>query len=233
MSTSKRFCFIPAKAASTRLRKKNILPIQGKALIYYPITNALQSGLFDAKDVILSTESEEIKQLAEGYGATVPYLRDEKLARDPYGVVDVILDFLERFPNYQNYTEICILLPTAPLMLPEDITGSYAVLSEGNFNAVTSVTETEHNALRSIYVQDGHIEPIFPQHIRKASQLLDLTYRLNGAVTWVNLATFWRERTYFLSPWGAYIMPYNRSVDIDNEEGYRWAKFLAERGSDQ
>lgn len=231
MSTSKNkiFCFIPAKAASTRLKKKNILKLAGKELIYYPINNAIKSGLFEEKDIILSTESEEIKQIAEKFGANVPYLREEKLARDPYGVVDVLLDFLERFPKYQSYESVCILLPTAPLMAVEDLIGAVEKFESGEFDVIMSVTETEHSAFRALTIgKDNFVKPIFPNHIRKKSQELDSTYRINGALIIVNVDKFVVNRDCFLEKWTVYKMPHERSIDIDNEYGLRWAKFLLE-----
>jgi len=227
ISKNKIFCFIPAKAASTRLKKKNILKLAGKELIYYPINNAIKSGLFEQEDIILSTESDEIKLIAEKYGANVPYLREEKLARDPYGVVDVLLDFLERFPNYNDYDSVCILLPTAPLMVVEDLMSAVEKFEGGGFDVLMSVTETEHNAYRTISIgKDNFIKPIFPNHIRKKSQELESTYRINGALIIIDVAELVISKTYFLPKWGAYNMPSNRSIDIDNQEGYEYAKFL-------
>jgi len=225
---NKLFCFIPAKAASTRLKKKNILPLDDKALLFYPIHNAQHSELFAAKDVIVSSESEEVQQIARQYGANVPYTRSAYLAKDPYGVVDVVLDFLERFPTYQAYDACCILLPTSPLMLPKDIKASFEVFS-GGFNSVMSVTPTAHNAYRSVLVKEDHIKAVFPEHIRKKSQELMPTYRINGAVIWIDVKAFLEHKSYFMQPWGAYKMPINRSVDIDNQEDYDYAQFLMQK----
>ena len=226
MTTSKALCFIPAKAASTRLKKKNILKLDGKEMIWYPIKNALECGIFDPEDVILSTESEEIKAIAESFGARVPYLRPEKLAHDPYGVVDVALDFLERFPEYKAYDSLCFLSAVAPMMIKEDIVNAYEVYHNTNAKVVMSVTESEHNALRAIYVRNGLVQPVFEEHIFKKSQELEKTYRINGAVIIINIAALLEHKTYFIQPWGAYPMPPLRSVDIDNEEGYLFARFL-------
>lgn len=225
------FCFIPAKAASTRLKKKNILKLDGKELIYYPISNAISSGLFKAEDVILSTESFEIKKIAESYGAHVPYLREEKLARDPYGVVDVLLDFLEKFPSYGSYQDICILLPTAPLMISSDVVEAYQVYKSSAFDVLMSVTPNEHSAYRSIGMNtEGKISPLFEKHINKKSQELEKTYRINGALIFINVAMLIKEKTYFLKNWGGYEMPAERSVDIDDEAGLRYARYLKKGG---
>lgn len=226
MSSSKNFCFIPAKLGSTRLKKKNILPLNGKELIYYPINNALSSGLFSSDDVILSTESEIIKKVGLKYGANVPYLRDEKLARDPYGVVDVVLDFIERFPKYKAYDNLCLLLPTAPLAIVEDVVDAYKNYSSQGKGVVMSVVPNEHSALRAVYVKEGQVAPVFNEYIHKKSQELEATYRINGAVIWISVADLMREKSYFIQPWGAYIMPAARSVDIDDEMGYKFAQLL-------
>ena len=229
MTTSKTLCFIPAKAASVRLKKKNLLKLNGKELIYYPIHNAIESGFFDKKDIILSSESEEIKKIAEQHGARVPYLRDEKLAVDPYGVKDVLLDFFDRFPDYQSYEATCILLPTAPLMKPIDIQQAFQIFNEGNYDVVMSVSPTDHNALRSVFVRDGKVEPVLPKFINKKSGELESTYRINGAISVIRTAEFLKSRSYFLDAWGAYVMPTERSVDIDTEEDYKYAQFLVGR----
>lgn len=227
MKTSDNFCFIPAKAASTRLKKKNILPIAGRALIYYGIEAAKKAGLF-GDEIIVSSESEEIKTIAEKYGARVPYLRDEKLAKDPYGVADVLIDFLEKHPHYQQFKNGCIVLPTAPLVQDEDIRNAYEIFINGGHKSLMSVSETEHNAYRSIKVQKEILAPIFPEFIKKKSQELEKTFHINGAVIWVDIAAFLRYKTYFIEPVGAYIMPRERSIDIDTEMDYRFAKFIIE-----
>ncbi len=229
MSTSEVFCFIPAKAASTRLPKKNLLPLNGKELIYYPIRNAIDSGLFS--DVVVSSESEEILEVASGYGASVPYRREEKLSRDPYGVADVLVDFLTRFPAYASWSYCCILLPTAPLTTLQDIQGAFRSVREGEWKSLMSVSPTAPNAFRSVCIKAGRIEPLFPDSLPKRSQELPETYRINGAIVIVEVEAFLEERSYFLHPIGAYTMPPERAVDIDTQWDYDLARFLAEKGA--
>ena len=223
----KNFCFIPAKAASTRLKKKNILKINNKEAIYYPIEAARNSQLFN-KEIIVSTESIEIKNIAEKYNASVPYLRDEKLAHDPYGVKDVLLDFLERFEKYRKFDNAFIIYPTAVLITPEEITKALNVYYKGNFKYLLSVSETEHNAMRSVFVRNKIINPLFTDKILMKSQELETTYRINGSIIIVNIKEFLKTKTFFGSPLGAYIMPKEKSIDIDTEFDYKLAKFILE-----
>lgn len=221
------FCFIPAKAASIRLKQKNILPINGKEMMSYAIYAAQWSGLF-GDQIIVSTESEQIQKVAEKYGALVPDLRDEKLARDPYEVYHVLLDFLEKHPDYQNYTNCCIVMPTAPLVQSEDIAHAYQVFAKNGYESLMSVSETEHNALRSVFVKDQVMKPLFPEYLNKGSRQLEKTYQINGAVIWLKTAAFLKHQTYFIDPIGAYVIPRERSIDIDTELDYLFAKFLIE-----
>lgn len=229
ISESKNICFIPAKAASTRLVKKNILKIDGKELVYYPIRAARESRLF-REDIFLSTESEEIKMIAERYGAKT-HMRDPKLVHDPYGVTDVTLEFLEKNPEYKNYDNIFILLPTAPMILASDIVEAYGIYKKGNYKYLMSVAETEHNSLRSVFVQNDQLKPIFPEKILLKSQELERTYRVNGAITVMDIGDFLKTGNYYTFPLGAYIMPKERSVDIDTEFDYKLAKIIMENKS--
>jgi CMP-N-acetylneuraminic acid synthetase len=209
------------------LKKKNILKINGKEMLYYSIKSAKESMLFE-DHIFVSTESEEIRDVAVRHGAKVPYLRNEKLAHDPYGVVDVALDFLEKNPVYKDYDNIFILLPTAPLTLGEDVLAAYGVYKRMGYKYLMSVAETDHNALSSVFVRDGRIDPIFQDQILKPACQLEKTYRVNGAVTIMNIEDFLITRNYYIFPLGAYVMPKERSVDIDTEFDFRIAKLLIE-----
>jgi CMP-N,N'-diacetyllegionaminic acid synthase len=221
-------CLIPAKATSTRLKKKNILKINDKELIFYPINTSINSGLFKKEDIIISSESDEIIKIAKKYGANVPYKRDKKLSYDPYGIKDVALDFLEKNLKYKNYDNLFILLPTAPLLVSDDLVNAYKIFIDKNYKYLMSVYETEHNALRSSFVRNGLLEPIFFEKILKKSQELEKTYNINGAIIIVNINDFLKRKSYFTFPLGVYIMPRERSIDIDNEIDYKFAKFLME-----
>ncbi len=221
------FCFIPAKMSSTRLRKKNILKIKGKELLYYAINSAKESGIF-GENIIVSTESSEIREIAEKYGATVPYIREEKLTHDPYQIIHVMLDFFEKNKEFLSFKTVCIILPTCPLLLGSDIKQAYEIYLNGEYNYLMSVTETDHNSLRSVYVKEELIEPLFPDKIEKRSQELAPTYRINGAIVIIDVEDFLIKKKYYNYPLGAYVMPRERSIDIDTEYDFMLARFLME-----
>ena len=119
------FCFIPAKSNSNRLKNKNCHLLNGNHFFYYPISAAIKSGIFGKNEIIVSSDSNEIISKSEKYGAIAPYLRPKNLSRDPSGVYDVLIHFLNQFPSYKKYKYVCILLPTSPLTHYSDIISSF------------------------------------------------------------------------------------------------------------
>ncbi len=226
MSISK-FCLIPAKAASKRLPRKNILPLRGRPMIQYVIETALRSGLFRKEDIWVSTESQEVASAAASAGARV-HMRPEYLAHDPYKISDVVMEFLNSHPEYQKSEVIFILQANSPLTRPEDLREAYALFQDRNPNALFSVTEFEHPAFRAVLVEEGFLQPLMPEKIKYRTQELPPTYYINGAVTIVKTERFLEAGTYFISPIAAYIMPRERGLDIDTPFDYRLARLLME-----
>lgn len=224
--TTRRFCFIPAKSTSQRLSGKNLRLLDGKELIYYPITCAKESGLFLDQDVVVSSEDDRTRQLASDYGANVSYRRPDALARDPYGVKDVLIDYLTHHPEHSDYDEVCMLLPTAPLVIPDDIRNAAQLFESGEFGSVISVCETDHNALRSVYIEENLIRPIHPDCLGRRTQELPFTYRINGAVVFISVRNLLEHGSFFVDPLGGYLMPQERSIDIDTELDLKLAEFM-------
>ena len=220
------FCFIPAKGASTRLKKKNIIKILGKELLGYVIESAKESNLFD--EIIVSTEDEEVKNISIKFDAQV-VKRDEKFSVDPYGVSDVLLNFLENNPKYKQYTNVMILLPTTPTIEGNDLKLAYKTFKENNCKAMMSVTQTKENAFTSVILENGYIKPLFRDKIFKKSQELSKTYDLNAAITILNIEEFLKHKTYFIFPMCSYILDNKKSVDINTKDDLLYAEFLIRR----
>jgi len=221
----KSFCFIPAKLASTRLKKKNILKLNDKELLYYPIVAAQESNLFKREDIIVSSEAKEVRDVATKYGAT-SFKRDDKLAHDPYGIVDVVLEFLEKSSKYKEYELCFILLPTSPTVKSFDLTKASEIFENTNCKYLMSVNESEHNAQTQVFIKDSFIEPLFKDEIVKKSQELEKTYHINGIVTIVDVKDFLKTKTYFSYPLATYIIGRDRAIDIDTKEDLMLAKLI-------
>lgn len=225
MNTKEVFCFIPAKSTSQRLKDKNKLILEGFPLYFYPINAALKSELFDESEIVLSSDSDQILENASLYGAT-PFKRSKKLSKDPSGVYDVLLDFIQRTPQYRFYKYVIILLPTSPLTIPKDILESFNIFKENNFDCLLSVSLTNHNAQLAFTIENSLLNPLFPNKISLKSQELQSTYHANGAIHIVNIEKMISEKSYLIDPIGAYIMPFERSIDIDTKQDLDFVKYI-------
>ncbi len=135
---------IPARAGSKSIKNKNIKLFNGKPLIGWTIEQALASNL---TRVIVTTDSEEIKEIAIQYGAEVPYLRDKTLANDTIGIEPVIIDVLNYVKNHENYMPDCValLMPTSPFRDISDINKSLEIYQSTGATSVVSVSRAIAN----------------------------------------------------------------------------------------
>lgn len=226
---------IPAKAASTRLKKKNLRKLGGKSLLEWAILSGQKSGVLD--DVLVSTESEEIASAAKAVGASAPFLRPEKLAVDPAGVVDVALHAVDEMAKLGNHYEtLVILLPTSPFRTAADISASMQRYRNGCEDFLMSVSEFSHTPLAAHQLDNsGQITPLHPEWLEKLGARAQQStppqlVRANGAVAIVDIKKLQETRTYYSYPLAAYAMPWNRSLDIDTDLDMQFAEFLVQSG---
>jgi len=160
---------IPARGGSKRIPKKNIKHFLGKPIIAYSIEAALQSNLFD--EVMVSTDDMEIAEIAQKYGAKVPFLRTKKTADDYATITDVIIEVLA---NYQQqnivYDHVCCLLATAPFVTENDLIDSYKKLNSNNFDAVFPVVRYSFPIQRAMQFEGEQIKMIWSKNMNKRSQ---------------------------------------------------------------
>ena len=124
----KNICIIPARGGSKRIPRKNIKTFMGKPIIAYSIEAALQSGLFD--EVMVSTDDEEIAEIACGYGAKVPFMRSAETSNDYAGTADVILEVLEMYKERgREFDTVCCIYSTAPFVTPERLREAYGKMN--------------------------------------------------------------------------------------------------------
>lgn len=215
---------IPAKGGSQRLARKNVRAFGGRPLLGWAIDAALASGVIDR--LILSTEDEAIADTARQLGADVPFLRPPELARDPAGVVDVALHALASLREVgATYDTLIVLLPTCPLRTAEDIRNAFAVYRDSGTRFLMSVTRSDHNPFNAMTLgTDGGLDFCFPERVGAKPGTLPATYRANGAIHVLDVPAFEAARSYYVRPLAAYVMPPERSVDIDDEVGFRLAE---------
>lgn len=220
------FGFIPARAGSKGLPGKNVRPLAGKPLIVHTIEAARRSGVFDY--LLVSTDGDEIIQVARQAGADVPFVRPAGLATDTARGIDVLhhaMSWLEE--RGKKFDCIMTLQPTSPLRTAEDILAALDLLIERNANAVVSVCEVEHHPWWcNTLPEGGCMKDFLRPGIPANRQELPAFYRLNGAI-YLARWDFIRERENWFGPGTyAYVMPRERSVDVDGEVDLMMAEFF-------
>ena len=159
-------CLIPAKGCSTRLPRKNMLPLGGHPLIAHSVRKAITSDLFDV--VCVSTEDQEIATIASSYGADVPFIRPDYLARDPATIEDVMLHALDYY-NAEGiiFHELFVILPTTPFVTVQDLLKAQEFFRASGADALLSVTPTDFppfNAWLIHHEKDyQRLTPCFPE----------------------------------------------------------------------
>ena len=220
---------IPARGGSKGIPRKNIKPLMGKPLIGWSIDAAKQSSCIDR--IVVSTEDENIASVARELGADVPFMRPAELAADDTPGIDPVLHAISHLPDCDW---ILLLQPTSPLRTAEDIDGIWQFCQERGAPSAVSVCEVGKHPYW-MYQCDAaqRLEPYIegrPDVMRR--QDLPPAYALNGALYLA--ATDWLlERQDFIGPETlGYIMPPERSVDLDTLQDWRWVKFLIEQAND-
>ena len=221
---------IPAKAGSTRLPGKNLLPIAGRPMLEWAIRSAREAGLFER--IAVSTEDAQTARAAESLGIEVPFLRPEALARDPAGVVDVALHSLDEWERRgERFDTLAILLPTSPFRTADDIRGAMRRFVDSGADFLMSVAREQHSPLSSLIIENGLLRPLHPEWLHrtgaKATEKTPVLVRANGAVTLLTVERFRAEREYYAYPLAAYEMPWERSIDIDTPADLAFAEHVA------
>ena len=179
----KYLAIIPARSGSKGLKDKNIKLLNGKPLIAYTIEAALTTKIFE--EVMVSTDSSYYAELSRQYGASVPFLRKEELAKDNTSSWDVVKQVLEDYKKMGIVFDKCVLLqPTSPLRTKDDITNAITLYQEKNAETVVSVCETEHPAQWCFTLEDGNSMINFSKspYRNMRRQEFPKTYHENGAI---------------------------------------------------
>ena len=222
----KNLAIIPARSGSKGLKDKNIKDLCGKPLIAYSIEAALNSNIFD--EVMVSTDSKKYAEIAKAYGASVPFLRSNETATDKASSWDTVEEVLKKYKEAgKTFDTLCLLQPTSPLRTSEDIINAYNLYIEKSKFAVISVCEAEHSPLWCGHLpESGEFTDFINKEAMNQRQSTGKFYRLNGAIYIINCDKFKTDRYFYQSGSFAYIMPQERSVDIDTELDFKMAEFL-------
>jgi len=226
---SKILCTICARGGSKGVKNKNIKSINGKPLISYTIEQAKKSGLFE--HIVISTDSDDIARVAKEYGAEVFFKRDARMANDTAGKLEVIRDAFIRSEEYydEEYDYLIDLDATAPLRVVEDIIKSFKQFIKGeNDNLITAMPSRRSPYFNLVEVdRDGKVtlsKKLDTAILRR--QDAPKSYDMNASIYIWKRDTILNEDTIFLENTGLYVMPEERSIDIDQEIDYKFVEFL-------
>lgn len=197
---------IPARAGSKRVPHKNLREVAGRPLIAWTIEQARAAHRLDR--VVLSTEDEEIARLAREYGCDVPFLRPVELAADDTPGVEPVLHAITQLPNFDY---VVLLQPTSPQRTAADIDGAIEQCVRSKAPSCVSVTPALENPALMYTLHEGRMRAVAPDHAGSAA------YVLNGAVYVARIEWLTTSRTFVTPETIAFIMPRERSLDIDTE----------------
>lgn len=207
---------ITARGGSKRIPKKNIKEFCGKPIIAYSIEAAVKSNIFD--EVMVSTDSEEIAEIAKQYGADVPFLRSDKTSNDFATTSDVIKEVLDNYLIYNNRTfdSFCCIYPTAPFITASKLISAYEALIDNSAGSVVPVVKFDFPPQRGLIICDGKIEYRYPEFANLRSQDLEPLYHDCGQFYFCNTKTFLSEGSIISSNTVPIVMPEEEVQDIDN-----------------
>lgn len=206
---------IPARSGSKGLKDKNIKELNGLPLLAYSIQAALKSGEFS--HVMVSTDSQLYADIALAHGAQVPFLRAEETANDAASSWDVVKEVLLKYRQMGiTFDTVTLLQPTSPLRTVQDIQQAYDLFRVRNATSVVAVCEMEHSPLWSNTLPENlSMDGFLSNATNRQRQQLNTYYRINGAIYIVDVKHFLAGKDIYGPGSFAYVMPAQRSIDID------------------
>ncbi len=221
---------IPARGGSKGVPRKNVRKIGGKPLIAHTIEAALATK--GITRLVVSTEDEEIADVARAYGAEIPFMRPQELATDTSSVIDTYIYTIEQLKaEGEKVDEFAIMQATSPFRTTQDIDAAIELFHKKSADSVISVVETEH-PLAWIKTMDGQgrlAHAVQGLDALKNRQAYPKYFLPQGAVYVFNYDLFRRTREYWHPNTYGYKMPAERSVDIDTPLDFEFATFLFEK----
>ena len=180
----KNLAIIPARSGSKRIPKKNIKLFLGKPIIAYSIEVAIKSNLFE--EVMVSTDDEEIAEVAKAYGAKVPFYRSEKNSNDFATLNDVIDEVLKCYKiSRKDFEYGCCILSTAPFITTEKLNEALVMMTEKGFDSVRPIVKFSYPIQRAFkFLPDNSVQRFYPEFEQSRSQDLEPAYHDAGQFYW-------------------------------------------------
>lgn len=218
---------IPARGGSKGLPGKNSLFFCGKPLLAWSIEQALKSKYID--QVLVSTDSKKIAAIARKFGAEVPFLRPRAISGSSAKTIDAVFHAVDALKNKdRHFDHIILLQPTSPLRSEKDIDQAIEEFFKKKAQSIISVCKTEHSPLwAGVLPKDLSMKDfIKPRVADKPRQSLPDYYRINGAIYFSSIDYLRRNKGFLGELTVAFVMPRERSIDIDTQLDFDFAAFI-------
>lgn len=224
----KNVCIIPARGGSKRIPRKNIKDFLGKPIMAYSIEAALKSGLFE--EVMVSTDDDEIAEVAKNYGAKVPFMRSQKNADDFATTFEVLHEVLQnyRMEKDSTFDYCCCLYPTAPFASSVRLKEAHDRLKKEKFDSVLPIMPFGFPVQRAFIKQDHRIRYTQPEHEKTRSQDLKPHYHDAGQFYWLNIGKCLEASSLVTENSGAVELKELEGQDIDTETDWKLAELKYE-----
>lgn len=224
---------IPARGGSKGVPRKNIRLLAGLPLIVHTILAARGSG--GISRLILTTDSAEIADIARQYGVEVPFMRPAELAQDDTPGLLPLLHAVRWVMEHENYFPdyILELVPTSPLRTTADIDAAISLIIEKNADSVVSLTPAgQHPCWAKRVDEHGKIKPFIATGLaERRRQDLPPAYALHGAIKIARREMLLERASWYTDNTCAYVMPQERSLEIDTEWDFKLAGWVLREAS--
>lgn len=214
---------ITARGGSKRIPKKNIKDFCGKPILAYSIEAALKSELF--KEVMVSTDSEEIAEVARRYGAAVPFMRSNKTSDDYATTADVLMEVLCEYEKRgETFQYMACIYPTAPFVTAEKLIQGMKLLKKENANMVMPVVPFSYPPQRGYIIQNQRLNMKYKENFSRRSQDLEKIYHDCGQFYLYQIDEYRRQKGIIMEGIIPIVVSELQVQDIDNEIDWKLAE---------
>ena len=218
-----KIAIITARGGSKRIPKKNIRDFLGKPILAYSIEAALGSGLFD--EVMVSTDSTEIADIAERFGAKVPFYRSDATSNDYATTNDVILEVLDKYERRgENFDIAVCLYPTAPFVTAQKLISAVKELEDSDADTLIPVVPFSYPPQRALIIDQGKLRFLYPENLDARSQDLMPHYHDVGQFYVIRTEAFKVNKKLMVGNILPFIVDEREVQDIDNESDWAIAE---------
>lgn len=220
---TRNIAIITARGGSKRIPRKNIKDFLGKPIIAYSISAALNAGCF--QEIMVSTDDQEIAEIARELGAKVPFLRSATTSNDFATTADVLVEVLNEYGHRDKVFEhACCIYPTAPFVTAERLRQSYDLLLQTCADTVMPVVRFGFPVQRALVIEANRLKILCPEHINTRSQDLTPAYHDCGQFYFFQVRHFLDTHDLLGSYTVPVELPESEVQDIDTEEDWKIAE---------